>query len=149
MLPIARSRSLTASFCSSASAPGPRTSYFENELMSISATRSRTARCSSLIASKAGPRSKDGVSITRAPAGAARRRDARGEAAAQIEIVDLRREADDRLAVGGDRNGAADHLPDADLAERRDARGGRFGQRRETLEIRLQQLGTEVGANAI
>ena len=31
MVPTGRSRLLTASFCSSASAPGPRTSYLENE----------------------------------------------------------------------------------------------------------------------
>ncbi len=38
--------------------------------MSISATRSRTARCSAPIASNAGPRSNDGVSTAGVPGGA-------------------------------------------------------------------------------
>ena len=49
------------------------------------------------------------------PSGAARRGDARREAAAQVEIVELGREPDDRLAIGGDRDRAVDHLPNSDL----------------------------------
>ncbi len=60
------------------------------------------------------------------PARAARRRDARREAAAQVEVVELGREADDRLAVGGDRDRAVDHLPDADFVQHRDARAPRL-----------------------
>ena len=73
------------------------------------------------------------------PTGAARRRDAGREAAAEVEVVELGREADDRLAVGGDRYRAIDHLPDADVGQRRDPRRGRLGDRREAFEIRLQQ----------
>ena len=83
------------------------------------------------------------------PAGAAGRGDSRRESAAQVEIVELRREADDRLAVGGDRNRTVDQLPDADFVEHRDPRARRFGERREALEVRLQQLGTEIGADAV
>ena len=78
------------------------------------------------------------------PAGAAGRGDARREAAAQVEIVELRRQADHRLAVGGDRNRTVDHLPDADFVEDRYPRRRRFGQRREAVEVRLQQFGAEV-----
>ena len=57
-------------------------------------------------------------------AGAARGGDARGEAAGDEEIVELRREAHDRLAVGGDGDGAVDERLDADLVQDRQALGG-------------------------
>src|SRR3954471_5192544 len=81
------------------------------------------------------------------PAGAARGRDSRRESAAKIKIVELGRKTDDRLAVGRDRNGPVDHLPDAQLSEHRDTRDRTFGNAREALEIRLQELRAEVVAN--
>ena len=82
------------------------------------------------------------------PARAAGCGDARREAAAEVEVVELGGEADDRLAVGGDRDRSVDHLPDADLVQRRNPRRRGFGERREALEIRLQQLGPEIRADA-
>ena len=83
------------------------------------------------------------------PARAPRRCDTRGESAAQVEVVERRRQADDGLAVRGDRDRSVDELSNADFVEQRDAHRGCFGNRCEALEVRREELGTEIGANAV
>jgi hypothetical protein len=83
------------------------------------------------------------------PARAAGGRDAGGKPAAQVEIVELGGEPDDRLAVGGDRDRAVDQLADPDLVQHRNAHRRGLRERLETVEVRLQEFRTEVGTNAV
>ena len=108
---------------------------FDRALVHVSLDRMRRAEAAHVE----GPQVESGIAVDdpigHHPARAARCGDAGGEAAAEVEIVELRREADDRLAVGGDRDRPVDHLPDADFAQCGDACGGRPGERRKPIEI--------------
>ena len=77
-------------------------------------------------------------------ASAARCGDAGGEAAGDVEIVELRREPHDRLAIGRHRNRAVDDGLDADLVEHRQAFRGRQREKLEAVHVRREQLAAEI-----
>ena len=77
-------------------------------------------------------------------AGAARGGDAGGEAAGEVEIVELGRAAHDRLAVGGDRDRPVDDGLDAGLVEHRQAVGGEAGEERQPVVVGVEQLAAEI-----
>ena len=78
------------------------------------------------------------------PAGTARGGDARGEAAGDEEVVQFRRLAEDRFAVGRDRDRAVDQRTDAELLQDRQALGRRGRNLLEAIEVRRQQLAAEL-----
>ena len=167
-------RPLPAEFLSRTRRRSPRASRCSGERRSRrAASRSSSGQCDRVVARRSsrprarrdsaravvrlpkrrtsnGHRSMPGIAVDdpvrhRQP-GAARRRDARGEAAGDVEIVELRREAHDRLAVGRDRDRAVDHGADADLVQHRDALGGR---QRERARAGPCSAGTARGRNPI
>ena len=75
-------------------------------------------------------------------------RDARGEAAGDVDAVAFRRETHDRLAVGRDRDRAVDHGADAELVQDRQALGGRQHELLQPLPGR-QQLAAEREGHAV
>ena len=77
-------------------------------------------------------------------AGAAGGGDAGGEAAGDVEIVEFRREADDRLAVGGDRDRPVDDRLDADLVEERQPLRRRQREEFEPIHVGREKLAGEV-----
>ena len=74
--------------------------------------------------------------------------DAGREAAGDVEVVELRREAEDRLAVGGDGDGAVDTGLNADLVQDRQAFGGADQDRLEAIHVLRKQLAAPLEGNA-
>ena len=80
--------------------------------------------------------------------GAAGRGDARREAAGDEEVVELGRPAEDRLAVGRDRDRPVDQGAHADPLEHRHAFGGQHRELLEAVEVGGQELAREVAGDA-
>jgi hypothetical protein len=71
------------------------------------------------------------------------------EAARHEEAADLRRLAEDELAVGGEGLGPVDQADDLRAADRRHPMDGALHQGREALPVRRQQLMVEVGRDPV